>query len=113
MQMLDFNAIKQPTWPLRLKDADRTVVNLAAPSVELVERMIAMTPDLEQAAKSKDARTIRAVYELIAEVMSCNEDGFTFTAEELRDRYRLTLLDVIQFTGGYLEFIKEIQDAKN
>lgn len=113
MKMLDFNAIQQPTWPIKLKDDAQTVVNLVTPSVELVDRLIAATPGLQDATKTKDGRTIRAIYELIADVMNCNDDGFTFTAEELRDKYRLSLLDVFAFVAGYMEFISEIQTAKN
>ena len=113
MKMLDFNALQQPTWPLRLKDEAQTVVNLSTPTTGLVDRLIAMTPELEKVAQNKDGRTIRAAYELIAEIMSCNDDGFTFTAEELRDRYKMSLLDMFRFVAGYMEFIKEMQDAKN
>lgn len=113
MQMLDFNAIEQPTWPVKLKDEKQTVVHLSAPSVALIDRLTAMTPGIQKAAKTKDGNTIRSVYALLAEVMSCNEDGFTFTAEELRDVYRMSLVDAVRFVGGYMDFIKEIQDAKN
>ena len=113
MKMLDFNALQQPTWPVRLKDDAHTVVNLSAPTVELLDRLVAATPELQEVAKTKDGRTIRAVYELVADLMNCNEDGFTFTPEELRDTYKMTLLDVFRFAAGYMEFVKEMQDAKN
>ncbi len=113
MQMLDFNAIQQPTWALKLKDEAQTVVNLATPTVELVDRLVAATPELQEAAKTKDGRTIRAIYALVADLLNCNDDGFAFTAEELRDKYKMTLLDVFRFVSGYMEFIKEMQDAKN
>jgi hypothetical protein len=113
MKMLDFNALQQPTWPLKLKDEAQTVVNLSTPTVALVDRLIAMTPALQEAAQTKDGKTIRAVFELIAEIMNCNEDGFIFTAEELRDRYKMSLLDAFRFTAGYMEFVQEMQEAKN
>jgi hypothetical protein len=113
MKALDFNAIEQPMWLVTLKDNDKTAVHLTAPTVDLVDRLVAMAPELQSVTEHKDGRTIRAVYALTADVLNCNDDGFTFTAEELRDKYRLSLLDVIKFTAGYLEFIKEIQDAKN
>ena len=113
MKTLDFNAIEQPTWPVVLKDAEKTVVHLIAPTVNLVDRLVSTAPELEGVAARKDGKTVRAVYELVADVMNCNDDGFTFTAEELRDKYKLTLLDVFKFTAGYLEFVKEIQEVKN
>lgn len=113
MKAFDFNAIEQPTWPVTLRDAAKTTVNLTTPTVDLVDRFLAMTPELENAAKTKDGNTIRAIYNLVAEIMNCNADGFTFTAEELRDVYKLTLLDVFRFVSGYLEFVHEMQNAKN
>lgn len=112
-QMLDFNAIQQPTWPVKLKDKDQTVVQLSTPTVELVDRLIAVTPELQEVTKTKDGRTIRAVYNLIADLMNCNEDGLTFTADELREKYKMSLLDVFRFVAGYMDFIKELKDAKN
>lgn len=113
MQMLDFNALQQPSWPVKLKDDEQTVVHVSAPTVELYDRLIAATPELENVSKTKDGRTIRALYNLVADIMSINDDGYKFTGEELRDKYRLTLVDIIRFVGGYLQFQKEIQEAKN
>lgn len=113
MKMLDFNAIQQPTWPVKLKDDAQTVVNITQPTVELLDRLIAATPAMTTATKTKDGNTVRALFELIADVMNCNDDGYIFTAIELRDKYKMTLADVIIFTASYMEFVKEIQDAKN
>lgn len=113
MQMLDFNALQQPTWPVKLKDEAQTVVHLSTPTVDLVDRLIAATPELQEVTKTKDGRTIRAVYDLVAELMSCNEDGLEFTADELRGTYNMSLLDVFRFYSGYMDFVKEITDAKN
>lgn len=113
MEMLDFNAVRQPTWPVKLKDEDQTVVNLSYPSLELAERLAAAGSELGKAVKKKDGATIQATFGAIAEVMSCNEDGFTFTAEELRDRYHMTLLDATRFVSGYVDFLQEAGSAKN
>lgn len=113
MKMLDFNAIQKPTFPVKLRDEKQTVVTLTAPTVELVDRLIALQPELEAVAKTKDGKTIRAVYSLFADLLNCNDDGLTFTAEELRDVYRLQLLDLIVLTAGYMEFIAEVKNAKN
>jgi hypothetical protein len=113
MQMLDFNAIQQPTLPVKLKDEAKTEVHLSAPSVELLERLISATPELNEIAATKDARKIRKIYDLVADLMNCNEDGFTFEGEELMTTYKMTFLDVMRFTNAYLGFIKEINEAKN
>lgn len=113
MKALDFNALTQPTWQITLRDDDHTVVNLVTPTVDLVERLIAAEPEMTEAAKTKDGRTIKALFEFTAELMNCNEDGYVFTAEELRDKYKMKLLDVIRLHAGYMEFIQEMQNAKN
>lgn len=113
MNMLDFNAITSPVWPVKLKDADQTMVSIMFPTVDLFDRLAAMIPELEAVRETKDGKTIKAVYGLVAELMSCNEDGFVFKAEELRDTYHMSLLDVFKFVAGYMEFIGEAQNAKN
>lgn len=113
MKMLDFNAIQQPTLPVKLRDEAQTVVNLSAPSVELLERLLAATPEFDEIAATKDARKIRKIYDLVADLMNCNEDGYKFTGEELMTTYKMRFLDVMRFSNAYLEFIKEINEAKN
>ena len=98
---------------MTLRDEEQTKVELTAPSVELVDRLTAMVPELEEVAVTKDTKAIKACYRLIAEVMSCNEDGFTFTAEELRDRYNMRFIDLVLFAKGYFDFLGEIKNAKN
>lgn len=111
MKALDFNALQQPTWDVKLKDG--TLVHLTAPTVELIDKLMAAAPEFKELAANKDSRTIRAVYELLADLMNCNDDGFTFNADELMTKYKMTLYDVFKFTAGYFEFISELQDAKN
>jgi hypothetical protein len=113
MKMLDFNAIKQPTWEVRLKDDAKTVVHLCAPSVDLLERLQATIPQMKEIIAAKDGRSIRQAFELIADLMNCNEDGFEFTAEDLLTKYKMNMLELLQFAAGYMEFIKELQNAKN
>lgn len=113
MQMLDFNALQTPTWPVKLRDKDQTEVNLNYPDVDLIDRLMAMAPELQRVTETKDGATIRAVYELMAELLSYNADGFKFTAEELRDRYKMRFLDMVMLVAGYMDFISEAQNAKN
>lgn len=113
MQMFDVNAIQQPTWPMKLGDPEQTVVHLCYPTVELLDRLMAVAPEIEEIAKRKDGAVIRALYNVIADVMNCNDDGYTFTGEELRDKYRMSLLVIAKFVAGYFEFIEQANTAKN
>ena len=113
MQMFDFNAIQKPVWPVKLADADQTVVHLSYPSLELIERLEGMSKDLTKIVNGNNSATVKKSFGVIAEVMNFNEDGLIFTAEELRDKYHMTLLGMTRFVGGYLTFLKEANDAKN
>lgn len=112
MQMLDFNAIEQPTWEVKLRNLDQ-VLHLSAPNEALIERLGAMEKDIANAQKKKDGRIARGLYTVLAEVMSHNEDFLTITAEDLRDKHRFTLADAFKFYFGYMAFMKEIEEAKN
>ena len=107
MQMFDFNAIQQPTWPVKLADDAQTVVHLSYPS------LTAMSASLQEVVNGNNSEIVKKAFGVVAEVMNCNADGLTFTAEELRDKYHMTLLGMARFTAGYLTFLKEANDAKN
>ena len=113
MQMFDVNAIQQPTMPVTLGDKDRTVVHLTYPTVELLDRLMTVAPEIAEIAEKKDGAIVRALYGVIADIMDCNDDGYTFTAEELRDKYRMSLLVVAKFVAAYFEFIDQANTAKN
>ena len=113
MQMFDFNAIQKPAWPVKLADDAQTVVHLSYPSLDLVEKMMALGDELKDVVNKNNSDTVRKSFEVVATVMNCNEDGLTFTAEELRDQYHMTLLGMARFVAGYLSFLQEANNAKN
>lgn len=111
---LDFNAIQKPTLKLTMKDDARTVVNVSAPSLDFVERAQALDPVIKKLQKGGDAREVfRKIYEFYAEVLSDNEDGLKVTADELRNVYKLSLMDLFALQAIYMEFIDDIKNAKN
>lgn len=110
---LDFNSLVKPTLELTMKDDARTVLRVTTPKEALIERLAAGLPELEEALAKKDAGTIRAGFELAAELMSNNTDLLPVTAEELRDKYKLSLEDLVVFFSVYLDFVGEIKNAKN
>ena len=113
MKKLDFNALEKPVLELTLKDEAKTVVRATAPTEELVERLTAAAGELKEVMDKGNSEAIRAMFELIADLMSCNLDNLTFTAEELRDKYNMKLYDAAVFVKVYLEFIQELNSAKN
>lgn len=113
VKKLDFNALEQPVLELTLKDEAKTVVRLTVPSEELVERLMAAAPELKEVISSQSGESIRALFNLIADLMNCNTDELKFTAETLRDTYHMKLYDAAVFVKAYLDFIQEINGAKN
>lgn len=110
-KILDFNALERPTLEITMKDTDRTKIRVTTPTERLYERLLVASAEL---AHVKDAAAIRATYDLAAELISCNLDGLIVTADELKDKYRLTWdTDLIVFFSAYLDFIHEIKNAKN
>ena len=113
MKKLDFNALEKPVLELTLKDEAKTVVRVTAPTEELVERLTAAAGELQKVINDNTGETVRSLFELIAELMNCNIDGLTFTAEDLRDKYGMKLYEATVFVKVYLDFIQELNEAKN
>lgn len=109
----DFNSLDQPILEVTLKDEARTKLNLTVPTEELVERFITFSGEMKELTKNPDGSLVKAIFGLWAELFSCNTDGVTITAEALRDKYGIKLVHLILFQPQYLDFIYEIQNAKN
>ncbi len=112
-KVFDFNALEQPTLEVTLKDEAKTKVRLTVPTTGVVERFMSMSAEVGRLTKNPDGALIRAVFQLWAEVFNSNADGLSFTAESLRDEYKIDLVHLICFQPVYLDFIAEIQNAKN
>lgn len=113
IKSFDFTSLEQPVLEITLNDTERTKVRLTAPTEDLVERFITFSQETKELTKNPDGSLIRAIFELYAEVFNCNADGLKFTAEDLRDKYKLGLVHLILFQPAYLDFLTEMQNAKN
>lgn len=112
-RILDLNALDQPILEVKLRDENHTTFRLTTPTTKLVDRFIAAKAEMSDIAQSRNADKIKKLFELTAELISCNADYITVSAEELRDKYRLTFGDVVVIFAAYLDFIKEFNNAKN
>ena len=111
---LDFNSIQRPTLEITMCDKDKTEFRLVAPSEALIEKLEAVGPEMVEIMEKGDLNSIRAVFDLAAELISCNDEGKQVTADDLRDKYKLRLDAMIVFFSIYLDFIdEEIKNAKN
>jgi hypothetical protein len=111
--MLDLNALEQPILELKMRDDNRTIFRLTTPTVKQVERFMSAKTELAEIAKSGDVEKIKKLYELTADLISCNADYMKVTAEDLRDKYRVKFGDIVLIFTAYLKFINEINTAKN
>ena len=112
-KVLDLNALEQPVLELKLRDEKRTVFRLTTPTTRLVEKFLEAKSEVSEVAKTRNEDKIKKLFELTAEIISCNTDYITVTAEELRDKYHLAFGDLVVIFAAYLDFIKELNSAKN
>lgn len=111
---LDFNSLQRPALELTMCDDAKTKLRLVCPYEKLIEKLEAVVPELTEIMEKNDASSVRAVYDLAAELISCNIEGVRVTADDLRDKYRLGLDAMIVFFSAYMDFIDEdIKNAKN
>lgn len=109
----DFNSLQRPTLEVTLMDEARTKIRVTTPTEALFEKFLTMSREMPELSKKRDGSLIKSIFEVFADLFSCNMEGITFTAEDLRDKYGLKLEHLICFQPTYLDFINEIQNAKN
>ena len=109
----NFNSLQRPVLEVTLPDENNTKIRVTTPTEEVVTKFIGVSRELPELMKKPDGAIIRELFSIYADVLSCNLEGMTFTAETLRDNYNLKLEDLILFNPVYLEFLDEIKNAKN
>ena len=113
MEKLDFRSFIQKTWEVVLCDEAGTTLHLTAPTEELIERLSANMQTLTKVFETRDPNMIASAYDLAAEFISCNTEKLQVTGEELRTKYGFKLVFMAAFFKQYLDFVNEINDAKN
>lgn len=111
MRSFDFNSVQQPMMQITLPDKEQTKIRLTMPKTSLAERMGTISTELKEISESKDESTIHRVYETVAEIMSCNLEFHTFTAEELKEL--LNFEHIAAFCLEYIKFLSDVKTAKN
>ena len=111
--MLDLNALDQPILEVKLRDDNHTIFRLTTPTTKLVERLMVIKGEVEDIINSRDVGRINKLYDFTAEIISCNADYIQVTGADLKDKYRVQLGDLVVIFASYLDFITEINYAKN
>ena len=111
--IIDFNSYRRPELILVMKDKKQTTLHVTTPTEQMVEELRVNLPELQKTLTGQDEEASRLVYKLAAKLINCNLDGVTTTSEELAKKYGMNLEDMTIFFTAYMEFIEEIQNAKN
>jgi hypothetical protein len=121
--ILDLNNFALPTMELTFAGAERTTLHVTAPTEALIDEMKSWSKtDLGKLSKG-DQESVNLSYDLTARLLSCNLEGVTLTADDLRAKIAETdvckkhhvdpLWVLIQIVKTYMEFIREIENEKN
>ena len=118
MKMHDFNALNRPTLPLCMCDEAKTVITVTTPSEVLVEELEATLPELKTIVAGKDDAAVTLCYDLAARLISCNREDLQVSVDDLRAKYwpedkYANMLYLVAFFNAYLDYIAEINNAKN
>ena len=113
-KVLDLNNIEQmPTLELTLQDENRTTLLVTIPSEGLINELEVNGPQLSKVLRKADKAGMDACYDLAARLISCNRNGRTITAEELRGEFKMSFESLLVFYSGYMDFVEEIRNLKN
>lgn len=110
---LNFRNFAQPTLPINMNDAAETLFTLTAPTVELVERLDANQENIVAILRQGDRQSLDELWNFAADLISCNRENRTVTADELKGKYGMNYDMLFAFMVAYGEFINEIKSAKN
>lgn len=112
-KVLDLNTLKVPVLELTFTDEARTTLHVNAPTEALVNEMENWVKDGLETLAAGDKTSVETAYDLIARLLSCNQEGLELTAEDLRGKYKVDLWLLIPLVKAYGEFISEIKNEKN
>lgn len=110
---LNFREFAQPTLPITMNDAAGTLFSVTAPTVALAERIAANRDEMLAIFTRGDMTSVEEVWKLAADLISCNREGRHVTVEDLKGRYGMTHQMLYMFMLAHMEFINEIENAKN
>lgn len=102
-----------PTMVLLL--AGDVVVHITAPSLDLIDEVNGSKRALDAILRSEknDTQKQKAVYDLAAKLINCNDSDFQTTGFELLTKYRWGARAALKFFEDYQAFIKTLENEKN
>lgn len=112
-KVFDFNSYQQHTLDITLCDSARTVLHITTPPERLIEQLASSIEDVSGLGSGQPMAKVNASYKLCADLMSCNLEGITVTADELRDKYNIAPVMLAGFCTAYMDYINDFHNAKN
>lgn len=109
----DLSTLERPSLEVTLLDENHTTLLVGVPNEKLIRKLMAYAPKLEAIAYSHNGDVIGELYELAAQLISCNRTFTEVTADELINVYNVDLEALILFYGAYIDFIAELTQRKN
>lgn len=107
--VLDLNLYEQPTLELTMRDAEHTKIRVNIPDTDLVTELKAKEDRMRDLLTKGDVEGVAAAYDLVARIISYNEDGIAVTPDDLKNRYRINLYCLMGIYRAYLDFIHDIE----
>lgn len=114
-KITDLRALSAPSMTVVLPDDLGTTVHVTAPTLELVEYLRENAQGIFGVLRGEegDERMKQGVYDFAAKLINCNLDGFNTSAHELATKYSMNMQHLQVFFTDYVDFVSEIQNAKN
>ena len=110
---IDFNSLTRPHLSMTMRDAERTTLRVTLPSEGLIRRFETSMTELKEVLNGNNEDSVKAAWDLLAELFSFNLDHIKVTADDLRHKYGLYLEDMVILCSAYLDFLNEVTNAKN
>jgi hypothetical protein len=105
--------IKAYSAPTLWIDIDDLHIPCAVPTVELTEAILEKAQVVTELTNGKVSQEgYDAAFDLFAEILSCNHNFVTFTADELKAR-RITTTQVVGILIDWVRFIGSLTELKN
>lgn len=113
MDELEFNKYRPPILRVHMMDDDHTILHIVPPTVALQEELRSVSDTLASLLCGGEEDQRKGLTNLAARLMSCNRNGVSISADDLIKRYNLDTADLAIFYDRYVEFLTNIENAKN
>ena len=106
MKTLDFNTFKKSTFPVILRDKEKTKLTLLGQTLEIAKAVEVLGEE-----KNNEEEAFAYWCQLTALILSRNQEGITVKASEVNEIFDLE--EMLILYERYMEFNVEIQTGKN